>query len=55
MVFGKADEEDDSDCSSIASIDEFEIDDSFVDPDYKADRGVAKKVHNTRSTARDKG
>lgn len=52
MIFGKADLDDDSDGSSIESIDEFEIDDSFVDPDYKADRGVGQKVHNTRAAAR---
>jgi len=39
-MFGKADLDDDSDYSSIDSIDEFEIDDSFEDPDYKPDRKV---------------
>jgi len=43
VIFGKADEEESSNSqsasSSINSIDEFEIDDSFLDVDDKADRG----------------
>jgi hypothetical protein len=55
VTFGKFDEEGHSASSSIDSIDEFEIDDSFLDEDYKADRGNGQKMHNTRSTGRDKG
>lgn len=55
VVFGPADGTDESATSSIDSIDEFEIDDSFLDPDDEADWGSGQQTQDARSTGRSQG